>query len=118
MGSIGRRWKGSDVRSRAVLIARKACAYAPLPQGRGAQQVLFIAVVRKSALYLRSVIPTHKTCPIIFMSCPERTAPGHSRNCRTPCTAAHGNVRRPVLTVRRGPRRRPKTQVAMAADVA
>ena len=61
--SIGHRWKGSNVRSRVVLIARWL-AQTPSPPCAGAQQTFLLTTVRVPCLIL--VRPKRPPCPIIM----------------------------------------------------
>ncbi len=68
MGSIGRRWKPRKGRSRAVLIARTACARAALPPGRGAHGTFVRVSPRRCPLPKSSMFSLLRRPVPFFMS--------------------------------------------------
>ncbi len=69
MGSIGRRWKPRKGRSRAVLIARTACARAALPPGRGAHGTFVRVSPRRCPLPKSSMFSlASETCPFFYVN--------------------------------------------------
>lgn len=108
MGSIGRRWKGSNVRSRAVLIARTACAYAPRSLGEGGRNKSFLLtyIELHCPLPRNDVIFPDKPVPLFLCHVTGReAAPRTLKHCRTPMCG--GRRRPPVDSPRTARRDRP-----------
>ena len=75
---IGYRWKGSNVRSRVVLIARQACAYACPLLREGADDDLYFFLFYKSRLLLYVLL---SFIGILFHSCQRYCGEGRDRVC-------------------------------------
>ena len=91
---IGYRWKGSNVRSRVVLIARQACAYVRpfLVEGRARRSLLLSF---DSETYL-TIYMFPSFIGILFHSCQRYCGEGRGRQCPIQNLGGHGDGAHPL----------------------